>query len=129
LTARAHDRVTWNTPLAEQGVVQQWIADARIELDAARLLVLRAAWRMDRDGNKAARHDIAMAKVKVPLTVKKIVDDAIQLHGGAGLSQDTVLPTLYAQARFLQIADGPDEVHRRSIARAELGAEPLLKVP
>jgi acyl-CoA dehydrogenase len=129
MTARAHDRVTWNTPLAEQGVVQQWIADARIELDAARLLVLRAAWRMDRDGNKAARHDIAMAKVKVPLTVKKIVDDAIQLHGGAGLSQDTVLPTLYAQARFLQIADGPDEVHRRSIARAELGAEPLLKVP
>ncbi|MDN5915087.1 MAG: acyl-CoA dehydrogenase family protein [Pseudonocardia sp.] len=127
MTARSLDRVTWGVPLAEQGVIQQYIADARIELDAARLLVLRAAWRMDRDGNKAARHDIAAAKVKVPLTVKKIVDDAIQVHGGGGLSQDTMLPVLYAQARFLQIADGPDEVHRRSIARHELGAEPLLK--
>jgi acyl-CoA dehydrogenase len=127
MVARSHDRVTWGIPLAEQGVVQQYVADARVELDAARLLVLRAAWRMDRDGNKTARHDIAAAKVKVPLTVKRIVDDAIQVHGGAGLSQDTMLPVLYAQARFLQIADGPDEVHRRALARHELVAEPLFK--
>jgi len=127
MTARAHERVTWGVPLADQGVVQQYVADARVELDAARLLVLRAAWRMDRDGNKEARHDIAAAKVKVPLTVKKVVDVAIQVHGGAGLSQDTMLPVLYAQARFLQIADGPDEVHRRSIARHELAADRLFK--
>jgi acyl-CoA dehydrogenase len=77
---------------------------------------------MDRDGNKEARHDIAAAKVKVPLTLKKVVDVAIQVHRAAALSQDTMLPVLYAQARFLQIADGPDEVHRRSIARHELRA-------
>jgi len=126
MVARARTRTTWGVPLAEQGVIQQYVADARVELDAARLLVLRAAWRMDRDGAKAARHDIAAAKVKVPATVKRIVDDAIQVRGGAGLSQDTVLARLYAHARFLQIADGPDEVHRRSLARAEFGAEPLF---
>jgi acyl-CoA dehydrogenase len=88
--------------------------------------VLRAAWRMDAEGTKAARHDIAAAKVMVPLTVKRIVDDAMQIFGGAGLSQDTILPVLYAQARFLQIADGPDQVHRRSLARAEFAATPVL---
>jgi len=88
--------------------------------------VLRAACHMDAEGSKAARHDIAAAKVLVPSTAKKIIDDAMQIFGGAGLSQDTILPALYAQARFLQIADGPDQVHRRSLARAEFAASPAL---
>lgn len=123
---RARTRVAFGRALAEEGVVQATIADARITLDAARLTVLRAAWRMDIEGAKAARHDIAAAKVLVPNTVKKIVDDAIQIFGGAGLSQDTPLAMLYSQARFLQIADGPDQVHRRSLARAEMMATPSL---
>ena len=127
MTERARTRVAFGRPLADEGVVQATVADARIHLDAARLLVLRAAWRMDVEGTKAARHDIAAAKVMVPLTVKQIVDDAMQVFGGAGLSQDTILPVLYAQARFLQIADGPDQVHRRSLARAEFAATPVLK--
>ncbi|CRK52989.1 Acyl-CoA dehydrogenase [Rhodococcus sp. RD6.2] len=126
MTDRARTRVAFGKPLADEGVVQATVADARIAVDAARLTVLRAAWRMDVDGAKAARHDIAAAKVLVPLTVKKIVDDAIQIFGGAGLSQDTPLAMLYSQARFLQIADGPDQVHRRSLARAEFAATPVL---
>jgi acyl-CoA dehydrogenase len=128
MTERAQNRSTWGTPLSEQGVVQTWIADARTNINAARLLVLQAAWRMDTEGNKAARHDIAAAKIMVPRVVKEIVDNAIQVFGGGGLAQDTLLPVLYAQARFLQIADGPDEVHRRSLARAEFGAKPVLKL-
>lgn len=126
MTDRARTRVAFGKPLADEGVVQATAADARIAVDAARLTVLRAAWRMDVDGAKAARHDIAAAKVLVPLTVKRIVDDAIQIFGGAGLSQDTPLAMLYSQARFLQIADGPDQVHRRSLARAEFAATPVL---
>jgi acyl-CoA dehydrogenase len=126
MTERARTRVAFGKPLADEGVVQATVADARIAVDAARLTVLRAAWRMDVEGAKAARHDIAAAKVLVPLTVKKIVDDAIQIFGGAGLSQDTPLAMLYSQARFLQIADGPDQVHRRSLARAEFAATPVL---
>ncbi|MFD6675537.1 acyl-CoA dehydrogenase family protein [Rhodococcus zopfii] len=126
-TERARTRVAFGKPLADEGVVQATVADARIKLDAARLMVLRAAWRMDVEGAKAARHDIAAAKVMVPLTVKWILDEAIQIFGGAGLSQDTPLAMLYSQARFLQIADGPDQVHRRSLARAEFGATPPLR--
>lgn len=126
MTERARTRIAFGKPLAEEGVVQATIADARIKIDAARLMVLRAAWRMDVDGPKEARHDIAAAKVLVPLTVKWVVDEAIQILGGAGMSQDTPLAFLYTQARFLQIADGPDQVHRRSLARAELNAEPVL---
>jgi acyl-CoA dehydrogenase len=127
MTERARTRIAFGRPLADEGVVQATIADARIAVDAARLTVLRAAWRMDVDGAKAARHDIAVAKVLVPTTVKKIVDDAIQIFGGAGLSEDTPLAMLYSQARFLQIADGPDQVHRRSLARAEFAASPILR--
>lgn len=127
MTERARTRVAFGRPLAEEGVVQATVADARVSLEAARLVVLRAAWRMDVAGAKEARHDIAAAKVLVPSTVKKIIDDAIQVFGGAGLSQDTPLAVLYAQARFLQIADGPDQVHRRSLARAEFSAIPVLK--
>ena len=127
MTDRARSRVAFGRALSEEGVVQATVANARIDLVAARLLVLKAAWRMDIDGAQVARHDIAPAKVMVPLTVKRIVDDAIQIFGGAGLSQDTILPVLYAQARFLQIADGPDQVHRRALARAEFGAQPVLR--
>ncbi|MWA00886.1 acyl-CoA dehydrogenase [Actinomadura sp. LD22] len=127
MTERARTRVAFGRPLADEGVVQATVADARIRLDAARLMVLRAAWRMDVDGPKAARHDIAAAKVMTPLTVKHLVDEAIQIFGGAGLSQDTPLAMLFAQARYLQIADGPDQVHRRSIARAEFASDPVLK--
>lgn len=126
MAKRARSRVAFGKPLAEQGVVQATIADARIKIDAARLMVLRAAWRIDVEGAKAARHDVAAAKVMVPLTVKWIVDEAIQVFGGAGVSQDTPLAFLYSQARYLQIADGPDQVHRRSLARAELSAVPAL---
>jgi len=119
MVERARTRVAFGLPLLEQGTVQQWIADARATVDAARLLVLSAAWRMDTDGAKAARHEISSAKVFVPQTVKRIIDDAIQVFGAKGLSQDTPLAMLYSQARFLQIADGPDEVHRRSLAKAE----------
>ncbi|MFT4262559.1 MAG: acyl-CoA dehydrogenase family protein [Nocardioides sp.] len=128
LVNRANSRVAFGQPLADQGVVQAHVADARVAIDAARLLVLKAAWRMDREGAKAARHDIAKAKILVPGAIKKVIDDAIQVHGGAGLSQDVPLPMLYAQARFLQIADGPDEVHRRSLARHELASSPTIKV-
>jgi acyl-CoA dehydrogenase len=127
MTERARTRVAFGKPLAEEGVVQAAVADARIHVDAARLMVLRAAWRMDVEGAKTARHDIAAAKVMVPSTVKKIVDDAMQIFGGAGLSQDTPLAMLYSQARFLQIADGPDQVHRRALARAEFAATPILR--
>ena len=83
---------------------------------------------MDVEGNKAARHDIAAAKIMVPQVVKDVTDRAMQVFGGAGVSSDTMLSVLYAQARFLQIADGPDEVHRRSLARAEFASAPLIRV-
>ncbi|AYJ48330.1 acyl-CoA dehydrogenase family protein [Rhodococcus sp. P1Y] len=128
MTRRAQERVAFGTPLADKGVVQQWIGEARVNVDAARLLVLRAAWNMDVNGAKAARHDIAAAKIMTPRVAKSVVDNAIQLFGGAGVSQDTTLAMMYSQARFLQIADGPDEVHSRSLARTELAAEPVLSV-
>ncbi|MDF2894199.1 MAG: acyl-CoA dehydrogenase [Rhodococcus erythropolis] len=128
MTRRAQERVVFGTPLADKGVVQQWIAEARVNVDAARLLVLRAAWNMDVSGAKAARHDIAAAKIMTPRIVKTVVDNAIQVFGGAGVSQDTTLAMMYSQARFLQIADGPDEVHVRSLARTEMTAEPALSV-
>lgn len=128
MTARAHQRVAFGVPLAHQGVIQGWLADARIQVNAARLTVLHAAWRMDTEGNKAARHDVAAAKILVPQVAREVVDRGIQVFGGAGVSQDYILSYLYATARFLQIADGPDEVHRRSIARAELKAKPVFEV-
>jgi acyl-CoA dehydrogenase len=128
MVERARTRVAFGVPLIEQGAVQTWIADARTHTDAARLMVLTAAARMDIDGAKAARHDIAAAKILVPTTVKKVVDDAMQVFGAKGLSQDTPLAMLFSQARFLQIADGPDEVHRRSLAQAEAERTPLLPV-
>jgi acyl-CoA dehydrogenase len=117
---RARDRVAFGGPLADQGVVQEAIADSRIEIDQARLLTLHAAWLMDTAGNKAARGAISGIKVAVPNMAARVIDRAIQVHGGGGLSQDFPLAQAYAHQRVLRLADGPDEVHRRSVARLEL---------
>ncbi|WP_338598398.1 acyl-CoA dehydrogenase family protein [Saccharopolyspora sp. SCSIO 74807] len=117
---RVTSRRAFGGPIADQGVVQQWIADARISIETNRLLTLKTAWLMDTVGNKGAHTEIQAIKVAVPQMVTTIVDRAIQAHGAAGVSQDTPLASLYAHARTLHIVDGPDEVHRRSMARREL---------
>lgn len=117
---RAKSRTAFGKPLAEQGVIRQWIAEARLAIDQARLLVLKTAWMMDEVGNKAARREIAMIKAVVPPCVLKIIDRAIQVHGGAGVCEDTPLANFWIVARMLRIADGPDEVHLESIAKMEL---------
>jgi acyl-CoA dehydrogenase len=117
---RALGREAFGAPIADQGVVRDWIAEARIRIEQARLLVLKAAWLMDTVGNKGAAFEIAAIKVVAPETARWVIDRAIQVYGAAGVSQDTPLAYLYSHARTLQIADGPDEVHRRSVARQEL---------
>jgi acyl-CoA dehydrogenase len=117
---RAKDRSAFGSTLAEMGAVRQAIGQSRCELEQARLITLKAAWTMDRAGNKAARNEIAMAKIVVPTAVGAIIDRAIQIHGGAGLSQDFFLAEAFAETRFLRIGDGPDEVHREALARVEL---------
>ncbi len=117
---RAIDRVAFGKPLAEQGVVQEWIAQSRIRIEQARLLVLKAAWLMDTVGNRGAHTEIQAIKVAVPSTVEWVLDKAIQAHGGGGVSQDFPLASLWTQARTMRIFDGPDEVHKRSLARREL---------
>lgn len=121
LIERAKNREAFGKPVVEQGVVRQWIAEARCAIDQARLLVLYCAWKMDTAGNKAARKEIAMIKAVVPQMALKIIDRAIQVHGGAGVSQDTPLANFWIYARSLRIADGPDEVHLESVAKMELG--------
>lgn len=117
---RAHERVAFGKPLAAQGVVQGWIAEARLRIEQARLLVLKAASMIDTVGAKEARIEIAAIKVVAPRTATWVLDRAIQVLGGAGVGDDFPLAALYAHARTLAIADGPDEVHMRSIARREL---------
>jgi acyl-CoA dehydrogenase len=117
---RTLERRAFGRAIAEHGVVQEWIADARIRIEQARLLVLKTAWLMDTVGNKGAAMEIAAIKVVAPEVACWVIDRAIQAYGAAGVSQDTPLANLYAHARTLQIADGPDEVHRRSVARQEL---------
>jgi acyl-CoA dehydrogenase len=117
---RVLTRHTFGSVVAEHGVVQEWIAEARIRIEQARLLTLKTAWLMDTVGNKGAVMEVAAIKVVAPQTAVWVIDKAIQAYGGAGVSQDTPLAELYAHARTLQIADGPDEVHRRSVARREL---------
>ena len=117
---RAKRRIAFGKPVAEQGVVRQWIAEARCAIDQARLLVLRTAWLMDTAGNKAARREIAMIKAVVPQMALKIIDRAIQAHGGGGVSQDYPLTQFWIYARSLRLADGPDEVHLESVAKMEL---------
>jgi acyl-CoA dehydrogenase len=117
---RSMERETFGVALVKQGVVQDWIATARIEIEQARLLVLKAAWMIDTVGAKGARKEIAAIKVAVPQMAQRVIDNAIQAHGGAGVSQDTVLAAMYAGIRTLRIVDGPDEVHIRDIARLEI---------
>jgi acyl-CoA dehydrogenase len=120
MCTRAHERVAFGKTLAEQGVVQDTVAEARIRIEQARLLVLKTAWLMDTVGNKGARIEISAIKVAAPETAKWVLDRAIQVHGGAGVSGDFPLAEMYGWARILQIADGPDEVHKMSLARREL---------
>jgi acyl-CoA dehydrogenase len=119
LVKRVKERVAFGKPLAEQGVIQEWIADSRIELDQARLLTLYAAHKMDTVGNKEARGEIAMIKVVAPNVALRVLDRAIQAHGGAGVTDD-YLAAAWALQRTLRLADGPDEVHRAAIAKLEL---------
>jgi acyl-CoA dehydrogenase len=120
MCARVKSRVAFGKPLAEQGTIRADIANSRIEIDQARLLVLNAAHRMDTSGNKAARTEIAMIKVAVPSMALRVIDRAIQAHGAAGVSEDFALAAAWAEARALRFADGPDEVHREAIAKWEL---------
>jgi acyl-CoA dehydrogenase len=117
---RTRERVTFGKPIAERTVTLERIANARIMIDQARLLVLNAAWMMDQAGNKAARKEIAMIKVAAPNMALTVIDWAIQAHGAAGVSQDFLLAGMYAKARTLRLADGPDEVHRNQIGTLEL---------
>lgn len=120
---RVKSRVAFGKPLAEQGVIQQWIADSRMEIEQARLLTLKAAYMMDTVGNKEARSEIAQIKVVAPNVALRVVDRAIQAYGGAGVSDDFPLAYMWASSRTLRLADGPDEVHRAQIARLELKKE------
>jgi acyl-CoA dehydrogenase len=117
---RAHARTAFGRTLAEQGVIREWIADSRIEIDQARLLTLHAAWLLDRFDNKVARGAIAAIKIAVPSMATRVVDRAIQVHGGGGVGPDFPLARMYAWQRTLRLADGPDEVHRRTLGRLEL---------
>lgn len=117
---RAVSRTAFGKPLAQQGVVQEWIADARVAVEQLRLLVLKTAWLMDTVGNRGAHTEIQSIKIATPRTVVDIIDKAVQLYGAGGVSQDYPLAELWAGARTLRLADGPDEVHQRSLARREL---------
>jgi acyl-CoA dehydrogenase len=117
---RAISRTAFGKELARQGVVQQVIAESRMEIEQARLLTLKAAWLMDTVGKEGARVEISAIKVVAPRVAVNVIDRAIQVHGGAGVSQDTPLAELYGHARTLRIVDGPDEVHEMVLARREL---------
>jgi acyl-CoA dehydrogenase len=117
---RAVSRVAFGRPLAAQGVVREWVAESRMEIEQARLLVLKTAWLIDTAGSRGAATEIAAIKVVVPRMTCRILDRAIQLHGGGGVSDDFPLAQMYAGARTLRIADGPDEVHVRTVGRREL---------
>jgi acyl-CoA dehydrogenase len=117
---RATQRHAFGGPLAGQGVIQDWIAEARVRIESARLLVLKTAWLMDTVGNKGAHTEIQAIKIATPAMAEWVIDKAIQVHGAAGVSQDFPLAHLWASARTLRFADGPDEVHKRSLARREL---------
>ena len=120
---RVKGREAFGKPLAEQGVIMEWIADSRMEIEQARLLTLKAAHMMDTVGNKEARSEIAQIKVVAPNATLRVLDRAIQAFGGAGVSGDTPLAAFWAESRILRLADGPDEVHRASVAKLELKKE------
>ncbi|GGM77359.1 acyl-CoA dehydrogenase [Lentzea pudingi] len=117
---RVSSRVAFGKPIATQGVVHEWIAESRVRIEQARLLVLKTAWLMDTVGNKGAHTEIQAIKIGVPSMTEWVLDKAIQAHGGAGVSQDFPLAELWAATRTLRLADGPDEVHRMSLAKREL---------
>jgi acyl-CoA dehydrogenase len=117
---RVLDRVAFGRPLAEQGVIRDWIAEARVRIEQLRLLVLKTAWLMDTVGNRGAHTEVQAIKIATPATVEWILDKAIQAHGAAGLSQDLPLAHWFASTRTLRFADGPDEVHKNSLAKREL---------
>ncbi|MEU5875541.1 acyl-CoA dehydrogenase family protein [Glycomyces sp. NPDC047369] len=117
---RANERIAFGGPLARRGVVREWAADARVQVEALRLLVLKTAWLMDTEGNRAAMKEIQAIKVAVPRAVQGILDRAIQLFGAAGLTGDHPIAEMFAAARALRLADGPDEVHAASLGKAEL---------
>ena len=125
---RATRRVAFGRPLAEQGVVQQQLAESRLEIEQARLLCHQACHVIDTAGNKAAKDLVAMAKVAVPRAATRVIDRAIQVHGGAGVTDVTPLAAMYGWHRAMRLFDGPDEVHLRSLAKAELGRTPALPV-
>lgn len=132
MCVRAAQRVSFGRPLAEQGMVQDWIAQSRVKVEQLRLLVLRTAWLIDTAGSRAAHREIQAIKIAVPEAVAWIIDKAIQTHGAGGLSQDLPLSMLWAHARSLRLADGPDEVHKVSLARRELArhrAAPTSRSP
>ncbi|OBA83572.1 acyl-CoA dehydrogenase [Mycobacterium sp. 1164966.3] len=120
LCKRAQSRVTFGKPISENANIQDWIAESRIEIEMIRLLTLKAAYLMDTVGNKEARTEIAAIKVAAPNIALKVVDRAIQVHGGGGVTDDFPLATAWAHLRTLRLADGPDEVHKRAIAKQEL---------
>jgi acyl-CoA dehydrogenase len=122
MCARADARETFGQPVSSRANVRDWIAEARIEIEAVRLLILKTAWLMDTVGNRHARTEIAAIKVAAPNMALKVIDRAIQVHGGGGVSDDFPLASMYAHMRTLRLADGPDEVHKLSIARRELRA-------
>src|SRR6201999_2759549 len=117
---RALGRTAFGKPLADQGVIRNWIAESRVRIEQLRLLVLKTAWLMDTVGNRGAHTEIQAIKIATPETVQWILDKAIQLHGAAGISQDLFLASAYAGNRTLRFADGPDEVHKNALAKAEL---------
>jgi acyl-CoA dehydrogenase len=135
MCTRAAERVTFGAPVASRANVQDWIAESRIEIEMIRLLTLKTAWLMDTVGNRHARTEIAAIKVAAPQVALRVIDRAIQVHGGAGVSNDVPLAFMYAHVRSLRLADGPDEVHKMTIARRELrarqptGAAPATGAP
>src|SRR3984957_1817464 len=120
MCARANERVTFGQPIAARANIQDWIAESRIEIEMVRLLTMKTAWLMDTVGNRHARTEIAAIKVAAPNVALKVIDRAIQVHGGGGVSDDFPLASMYAHLRTLRMADGPDEVHKRTIAQREL---------
>jgi acyl-CoA dehydrogenase len=123
---RAASRIAFGKPLAEQGVVQDWIAESRVRIEQARLLVLKTAWLMDTAGNKGAHTEIQAIKIVTPAMAEWVIDKAIQVHGGGGVSGKFGLAMMYAHARALRFADGPDEVHRNAIAKQEIAEQTTL---
>jgi acyl-CoA dehydrogenase len=117
---RTASRVTFGRPISERANIQDWIAEARIEIEMTRLLTLKTAWLMDTVGNRQARVEIAAIKVAAPNMALKVIDRAVQAMGGGGVSDDFPLASLWAHQRTLRLADGPDEVHKRTIAVQEL---------